>query len=768
MNSTHLARPEEPPPRPPVLARETTPAAYAPPQPPPQSFRDNEGLRFVFKLFGLLVKHWRLIAIVCALFCFGGAVVTFLSPRVYTATTTIQIDREAAKVVRNQDLTMDHGFDPQFYTTQYELLKSRALAERVAASLNLAEDPEFAGGGRKSWLGSLLRRAAASPDSGADAAARMHAAASAVRGGASIQPVPGSRIVRINFRASTPALAQKISIGLADNFVAMTLDRRFNASAYARGFLEEKLAQLKLKLEESERQVVAYAQREGIVNVDDKLPIAGANLKALNDALAAATADRIRKEQIWAQAQTGDAANLPQLLEDRLIQAAREKRGQLAADYQDKLRLMKPDFPEMQQLKAQIAEYDRQIRAQAEYVKRSIKAQYEAARDQEASFLKKLETLKVDVLDLRDRSIQYNILQREVDTNRSLYDGLLQQYKEVGVTGAVGTNNVQVIDRAELPGAPSSPSWPLNLVIALVLGVVVATVIVAIKEFLDDTFVVPEEAEQALGLSVLGVVPMAPTEDGAVAARRVLEEPHSAIGEAFRSLRTALQFTTTAGLPRALLVVSSQPGEGKSFTSLCLAANFAQLGMRVLLIDADLRKASLHKALGVANDAGLSDVLADRRKPADVVKEGLIPGVTFMPSGPLPHNPAELLAGPRFSSLLATATANFDFVLIDGPPVIGLADAPLLSSLVEASLLVVDSAHTRRRVVQAAVKRLQFARANLLGVLLNKYNSTKANQSYGYGYGHVHAYDDTYYSYSGPRERRDETGEEQRALPPEQ
>jgi len=751
MNSTDLSRPDDAPRTALAEARAHAPAPYT----PPPSVRDNEGLRFALKFFGLLVKHWRIVVVVCALFGLGGAIVTFLSPRIYTATTTIQIDREAAKIIRNQDLSTDHGNDPQFYTTQYELLKSRALAERVVSALALADDPDFMGAGQKRSLFSKIFGGA--PDTtqsdASTAELRIGRAVTKVRNGASIQPVPGSRIVRINFRDTSPEMAQKVAIGLADNFIAMTLDRRFNASAYARSFLEEKLQQLKSKLEESERLVVAYAQREGIVNVDDKLSIAGANLKSLNEALSNSTAERIRKEQLWAQAQTHDSAGLPQLLDDKIIEKAREKRGQLAADYQDKLRLMKPDFPEMTQLRAQIAEYDRQIKAQAELVKRSIKSQFESARDQEASFLKKIEALKTEVLDLRNRSIQYNILQREVDTSRSLYDGLLQQYKEVGVTGAIGTNNVQIIDRAETPTSPSSPSLLLNLAIAFALGAAVAAAIVAVKEFLDDTFVVPEEAEGALGLSVLGVVPFLTTEDDAVAARRVLDDPHSAVGEAFRSLRTTLQFATSAGLPRALLVVSSQPGEGKSFTSLCLAANFAQLGMRVLLIDADLRKASLHRALGVGNDAGLSNVLTGEMRPEDAARTDLIPGVTFMSSGPLPRNPAELLAGPRFASLLATASANFDLVVIDGPPVVGLADAPLLASLVDGSLLVVDSSRTRRRVVQAAIKRLQFARANLVGVLLNKYDPAKANHSYGYGYGHAHAYGDDYYTYAGRNEK---------------
>ncbi len=720
-----------------------------------RGFQENESVRFSLKLLGLVRKHWMLIGVICALFAFGGLAITFLMPRVYTAVTTIQIDREAAKVVRTQDATVERSNDPQFYMTQYELLKSRALAERVVSVLSLADDKEFMEV-KKSIFASLFSLFQSKEEIEPTNAKLQRQAVGMVQAATMISPVPGSRIVRVSFSANSPAVAQRVAAGLAENFIAMTLDRRFGASSYARSFLEEKLAQVKLKLEDSEKQVVAYAQQQGIVNVDDKASVAAANLKALNESLSAATADRIKKEQVWLQAQTSSALDLPQALEDKLIERAREKQAELKADYQDKLRLMKPDFPEMTQIKAQLAEYDRQIKGQINLVKRSIKAQYETALEEENSFRRKMEALKTEVLDLRSRSIQYNILQRELDTNRSLYDGLLQQYKEIGVTGALTTNNVQIIDKADTPTSPSSPRLILNIFLALALGLLVSAVTIAVREFLDDTFVVPEEVEEALGLNVLGVVPLlkkAP--GGASIAQQVMEDPHSAAAEAYRSLRTTLQFSTSSGLPKVLLVVSSQPGEGKSMTSLCLSANFAQLGMRVLLIDADVRKASLHKSLGVDNAIGLSNVLTGTREAWEVVQENIIEGVTFMASGPLPPNPAELLAGPKFATLLSSASQKFDAVIIDGPPVMGLADAPLLGSIVDGALLIVDSSRTRRRMVQAAVKRLYFARTRLLGVLLNKYDAGKAGHSYGYGYGQDYG-GSTYYEYGARRAKEAE------------
>ncbi len=308
----------------------TTPAA---PPPPPDLFeaqargaQENEGVRLFLRLIGLVHKHWILVVVICGLFGFAGLVVTFLMPKVYTASASLQIDREAAKVLRNLEQPTERmGGDLQFYVTQYELLKSRALAERVVSALSLADDAEFIAP-QKSFFARFF---GGGTGGGADTPeARQARAVGLVQAGTVIQPVPGSRIVWVGFKAATPTLAQKIANGIAENFLSMTLERRFNASAYTRAFLEEKLQQVKLKLEESERQVVAYAQKEGIVNVDDKASVAGANLKSLNDALAVATAERIRKEQVWLQAQAGNVGSLPQALDDKLIEKAREKRGE--------------------------------------------------------------------------------------------------------------------------------------------------------------------------------------------------------------------------------------------------------------------------------------------------------------------------------------------------------------------------------------------------------------------------------------------------------
>lgn len=705
----------------------------------------------LLKYINLAFKHKLMIACFCVAALFAGFVVTYMTTKLYAASTTVKIDRAAPKVLKAES-QLEGGADPQFYQTQYELIKSRSLAERVAISLNLGQSDFVAGGAPTLWERLLGRPAAAARDA-VQIQARQEQAVSQIMAGLSVQPVALSSLVRIGFTGPDPRWAQRISIAVAENYERSTLDRRFGASKHARDFLDERLQELKLKLQESEKQLIAYAQKEGIVNVDDKQPQVAAALQGVQNALAGAVMDRIKLEQLWQQAQAGDGMGLPQVMSDGLIQGARGRLATLNATYQDKLNVLKPAFPEMVALKAQINETEKQVRAQVGLVRKSIQSQYEAARAQEAALTEKVEQVKADVLELRGRSVEYTILLREVDTARTLYDGLLQQFRELGVVGDVDTNNVSIIDKAQVPGAPASPSLSKNLMISLLLGLMGAAAVIAVREALDDTFKSAEDLEDGLGLSVLGVAPMFVDAAGhGSPIAEVLADPMSPMAEAYRSLRTALQFSTEDGAPKTLLVTSSQPGEGKSTTSAALAINFAQLGQRVLLIDADMRNPSLHKVLKVENAAGLSNFLSGASDASQLVKKCQIDGVTFMGTGPLPPNPAELLARPRFASLLATASETFDVIIIDGPPVMGLADAPIIASKVSGTLLIVETGRTRRAIVRDALKRLDFARARMVGVLLNKFDPSKAGYSYGYGYGYGYAYGGTnYFSYGGQK-----------------
>jgi polysaccharide biosynthesis transport protein len=707
----------------------------------------------IFTYLGLVLKYRWLILTFCTVALAIGFIVTFTSTPIYQATVSIQIDRQALRVVKT-DTQPDFGDGSErFYQTQYDLLKSRMLAERVASDLNLGSAADFLDPPSNSpWkrLRSLILPSAKTGTTttttegeheAGNLEQRKAAAAGMVRGGLSVEPVRDSNLVMISFDSPSAQWAARIANGVADTYVTSNLERRYGATAYARNFLKERLEELKLKLEESEKALVAYAEEKeliGDVKATSKdgresgQSLADSDLAALNAALQGVVAERIHAQEMWEQANNSKEIVLPQILEGGAIKGLRTQRATLMVDYQNKLSMFKPDYPDMLKLKAQMNQIDQEIKSEADVIKQSLKAHYEFTLQQEVLLKNKMEDIKHGVLATRNKEIQYNILKRETDTNRTLYDGLLQQYKDMGVAGAVSTNNVAVVDRAQVPGGPYKPNLRLNLVRWLGFGVLAAALGIALFELLDDTFKSPEEIEEQLGLAVLGVIPIS---DGSIIAD--INGPSNPIAEAFRSFRTALQFSTDQGAPKTIVVTSAQPGEGKSTTALALAVNFAHLGMKVLLIDADLRNPSQHRNLARSNGSGLTNYLAGLAMPESIFQKTDIDGLYFMASGPLPPNPAELLAGPKMLSLISTASEKVDVVIIDSPPILGLADAPLLASIASGTLLVIDTGHTRRSVVKSALKRLQFARARMVGALMNKcdFRSNYGYSGYGYAYG---------------------------------
>lgn len=690
-------------------------------------------------IWGAFLKHRWLICATIAVAILLGIGATLLMQPLYTATTTLQIDRESSKVLDVQDVVPAEALTGnEFFDTQVGLLKSETLARRVVQELNLTADPKF-----RDMVG-----VGDQPIDPATAGAMETAFAQTLMGYTDIKQQGLSRLVKVSFTSPDPELSARIANALATNFQATTLERRYDSSSFARKFLERQLSEFKRRLEESEKQLVAYGGEQQIINVSPQSSTGGnsdsasqsltaLNLSALNSTLAEAQGERIRAEQRWRQAQSTAILSLPEVLSDQTAQALRQQRATLSATYQERLRIYRPDFPEMLQLRAQMDEVDRQLNAVAGSILASIRSRYEIALRQEQSLGSRVEGLKGDFNDLRQRNIQYTILQREVDTNRTLYEGLLQRYKEVGVAGGLGSNNVAVVDRAIPPGGPSSPNLILNLAIALGLGLAVAAGLTLLLELLDESIRTPDDVQTKLRLTLVGAIPALAK---GVTPADGLADPRSPFSEAYSSARTSLQFATSDGLPSSLFVTSSRPAEGKSTSSMAIAKSLAQLGMRVLLVDSDLRNPSVHRLMSVDNTQGLSNYLTGQDIDS-LVQASSDPGLFVLPCGPLPLNPVELLAGPRLMQLFHDAQQRFDIMVIDGPPVIGLADAPILSSRAAASLLVVESGGARRSVVRIATRRLLQARGKLIGVLLTKFNAASSGYGYGYGYSYAYSYE---------------------------
>jgi len=697
----------------------------------------------------LALKH-RILIISCFLGALAvGAALTLLMTPIYTAQATLQIDREAARVFTstedvNPRESMAQG--EEFFQTQYGLLRSRSLAERVVESLGLASSDQAL-----SNLG--VEPPARNGSAAAQAERRRNAALDYVQENLSVTPVRGSRLVAVGFDNPDPVVAARVANGFSENFIQANLDRKFQSSAYAREFLEERIAQTKGRLEEAERQLVAYAANQQNINVGEpsdggadtgggSQSLASNNLVALNSSLAQARAARVAAEERWRSARTSEIMTLPEVLQNPSIQRMGEQRAQLEAEYQQKSSLYQPDYPEMVRLRGQITEIDGQIQTLAANIRSSIQSQYVVAANQERSLQGQVNGLKGDVLDLRDRSIQYNILQRELDTTRTLYEGLLQRYKEVGVTGNVTSNNISIVDNATPPATPSKPNMMINLALAALFGLGLGVVAALVLEALDETLATPDDVEKKLAVPVLGVVPLLDKGQTTAAA---LADIRSGFSEAYYSLRTALQFSTPEGAPASLLVSSARPAEGKSTTAYAVALNLARIGKRVLLVDGDLRNPSMHRLVGVDNERGMSNVLSGSSDLASVVQRTRQDNLYFIPCGPLPPNPAELWGGDRLRQFLNDARDKFDHVVVDGPPVLGFADSPLLAAAVGGVLFVLESKGTRRGQARGALRRLKMGRARLLGAVLTKFNAKTT--TYG---GYDYAYD---YNYGADAER---------------
>lgn len=418
-----------------------------------------------------LLRSWLLIVTITALVVLAALVLSLLSTSQYRATTTLQIEREAMKVVEMGDLIPNESpLDRDFYQTQYELLVSRSLARRVIAKVDLANHPAY----RKEVQAAAEKLGPVAPGQAATAAraaAIGRALTDRVLASLAVEPVRNSRLVKVHFDSPDPDLSARVANAYASEFIASGLEHRLQASSFATEYLSNRLAQLKQRLEDSEKNFVAFAGQEKIVSVgEDKPSLPAQNLAELNALLASAQDARIESEAAWRQARNSSGLALPQVVSSPLIQNLMQTRAQLSAEYQQKLSTLKPDYPDVVRLNGQIAEVSQQIDFQVANIRKSIKAQYDTASTQEQMLEMRIEQLKGDELDLQDRSIRYNMLKREVDTNRQLYDGLLQRFKEIGVAGNVGANNITVVDPADVPGKPHSPRLAFNLALAAIFG----------------------------------------------------------------------------------------------------------------------------------------------------------------------------------------------------------------------------------------------------------------------------------------------------------
>lgn len=716
----------------PTFAAGGTPAAAA-------RSPDAERMPAIRQYLRIAIR-WRYVILGAAVTCLLiGLIATLLMTPKYTATSTIEISRESNQITNFQGVERETStIDQEFYQTQYGLLRSRALAERVANQLRQVDDPKFFErfGVKENTPAFQLTNNRYPP---AGRGERQKVAGEILLKNLAISPTRLSRLVDIAFTSPDPAFSAKVANAWAEAFIQTNLERKVQATAYGRNLLERQLRLQKELLDESQRQLVNYASQQEIINLPAQSSngtttaersIVADDLASLNASLLQATADRIQAEARYREA--GRAGASTEALRNIAINSLRSRRAELAADYQKLMVQFEPGYPAARAIMSQIDQIDEAIAREERRVSGSLEADYREAQSREEALKARVNRLKSSYLDLRRRSIQYNIYQQEVDTNRALYDGLLQRYKEIGVAGGVGVNNVAVVDAADVPEKPSSPRMLLNLAASLLAGLFIGTALALGLEQIDETIADPTEIERRLGLPLLGSVPKV---EGKT-PRDALLDRKSDLVDAYLAVQTNLGFTTEHGVPRSFAVTSTRPAEGKSTTALALATMLARAQRRVILVDGDMRSPSVHNLGGVDHDRGLSNFLAgdDRIETLTFPMTDL--GFTAMSAGPIPPNAAELLTGNRLSLLLQRLLEHYDHVVIDSPPVMGLADAPLIASRVEGVIYTIESHGIRSSLVRTALGRLAGANAHVFGGVLTKFKSRAGGYGYDYGYGY--------------------------------
>lgn len=695
-------------------------------------------LKFLF----VLVQYRWLIAFLVACAVVVSVIVTFMTTPVYQSSVRLEIMTPSARVFQDLEVVSETS-DIRAFQTAREKIMSRALAQRVVYELGLADKNDFLYPAPDFSPVNILNRAfgltLGQELADSDPEVRESLAVLRVLNGMSVTLVPNTSLLTISYRSQNPEYARDISNQIAQSFIDQRVDQTGETSELARQFIQEQVLQVKERLQESEKALVDYARDAGITVSGDEKSLITSNIESINAALSKAIEERLSSDVLISQIDLGRGESLEQVIGSEALQKLRSSIVQFEAEYQQKLSAFKPGFPEMQQLRMRINELERQYKDGVTAILSGIRMKREEMVKRETDLRAELAGLEKAQIAYEDKNIQYTILRREVDSNRVQYDSLISKLNEVGVGSELRTENASIVDPGILSLRPVSPRLWINFAATLALFAALGAAIIYLLELLNNTFVNPDQIEKELGLPVLGILPKIDDEELAAS----LADPKSGLSEAYRSLRTSIQFSGTEGMPKTLMISSSEPGEAKSTTSRKLATDFGTLGTKVLVIDADMRKPTMHRQFGLDNTLGLSNLLTNSVRREDLpgmIKKTKEENVWVVTSGTIPPNPADLLSSTKMALLVEYMSSRFDLVIIDSPPVIGLSDAPIISRIAHSTLLLVSANNVSRKSAKAALKRLHAAGANLIGVGLSRFSVGTFDYNYAYKYMNYYYY----------------------------
>ena len=664
----------------------------------------------------------------------GTVVITWSMLPAYRAVSTIQIEKEGAQIVdfgNIKQLPPDMGEQDPFFRTQYEQLKSRHLADKVINKLNLekrlfgrTENPNPFSNVllmAKAWvklakdsLIALLPESFRSKDK--EVAGKIVLTDEFLKN-LYVEPIEKTHLVKVFYESPDPALSAEIVNTLVDSFINDSLSTESATDTYAQSFLDRELEKARTRLTNSENELVSYARDNQILEVNNSQGTQERKLEELNAALASAERRRIEAESQLGQAR--QHGNVAGVLNNPVVESLKRQLVDLEAQYQNQSKLFKPAYPEMQQLAQQIESVRAKLGKEVSDLKQSLEAEYAASARLEGKIRSELKGYKGELVNLRDRSVEYNALKREVETSRKLYDDLLQRKTEVNVASGATASNIRVIDPATPPVDSFRPKKQVNLIIGLLTGLILATGLALLRETLRRSLASGDELQTASGLPVLGTIPHVRRAKEAELAMVTAHDPSSPVAEAYRIAATNLRFSIPGGIPRVLLLTSVNPAEGKSTSSVNLALSHAQMGAKVLLIDADLRRPTLHLKMDLHNHRGLGDYVEGRSDLAAITQRlADVKNVYVISAGQFRSDPMGVLASAKMKQLLELARQHFDMTIIDAPPVTGFADALMLSAQADATLLVTNEKNIDRKHLLNALHQLQRVKQNVAGFLV--------------------------------------------------
>jgi capsular exopolysaccharide synthesis family protein len=693
----------------------------------------------------VLRKHqWLILSFMLSVVTIVS-IATFRMRPVYVATARIEIDKENSSILPFQgadsyDLMVDSD---NYIETQAKILTSETLALQTIRNNGLALRPEFAssGGISEAVANGNLANQTRPPE------------LAQFLGSLSVKRVPNSRLMDVSFESTDPQLAARTVNAHIATYIEQNYRSKYEATSQASDWLSDQLRDFKIKVQKSEDARIAYERQNQIWTLDDKQNMTTQRLSDINKQFTDAQAERMKKESLYEFAKAGNLDAVPQLDSNSALTELLKKRGEMSADYADAFQQYGPNFPKVLRLKAQLKDIDDSIEKEKQKILDVLESDYREARQRETLLADALNQAKVETNQMAEKMVEYNILKREAEANKALYEGLMTKMKETAISGALRSSNIRVVDPAMIPTTPARPAKTKNIILSFLVGLVGGIGLALLREYLDNTVKTPDDIETLARLPSLAVVPqfagsnghkrrgMLPdfSENGHDKRMELVAQhlPKSQMSEAFRALRTSILLSQAEHPPQVILVTSALPREGKTTAAANLAVTLAQLGDSTVLVDADLRKPGIGRLLnlGTGKYAGLSSYLAGVSSLDLVsVPHPAIPNLVAIPTGPLPPNPADLLSSHKLADAIVELRAKFKFIVIDSPPVMAATDAVILSVQADGVLLVVRSGETPKVAFTRTRDLLTSVKSRILGVVLNAVDSSAPDYYYSYRY----------------------------------